>query len=86
MHSTKPAQISYVRKCTMNTRVNKMKKYCALLKYFICTDINNQIISNHPGISVNDNSSYKNPATCHSVPSTIPYNHTYKDTPALTHT
>ena len=55
MRSTKPAQISYVQKCTTNIRVNQMQKYHAFFKYFIFMDMNNQMITNHLCISVNDN-------------------------------
>ena len=86
MRSTKPAPISYGRKCTTNTHVNQMPKKLAFLKYFICTDMNNQMISNNPHISVNDNTSYEKPATCHAVMSTVPYNYTYEDILASTRT
>ena len=44
------------------------------------------MIKNHPRLSVNDNTSYENPATCHAVPYAVPYYYMYKDTPACTHT
>ena len=86
MNSTKPAQIAYVRKFTTNTHVNQMQKDRALFKYFVCTDMNNQMIAHHPHIYVNDNTSYENPTTCHSVQSTVPYNYSYRYTPARTRT
>ena len=69
-----------------NTRINQMQKDPALFRYFIFTDMNNRMVTNYQRISVNYNTSYENPATCHSVPSTVPYNYMYKDTPACTHT
>ena len=83
MSSTKPALISYVQKSTTNNCVNKILKNRTLFKYFIFMDMNNQIITNHQRISVNENTSYDIPAACHSVTSTVPYNHTYED--ASTH-
>ena len=39
-----PAQISYVKTYTMNTRVNQTQKDCAFFKYFIRKDTNNQLL------------------------------------------
>ena len=44
------------------------------------------MIANHPRLSVNGNTLYEKPATCNSVPSTVPCNYTYENTPTCTHT
>ena len=79
MCSTKPVQISYVQKCTTDTRVNQIKNTAHCSNIFFCTDINNQMIPNHPPLSLNDKQTDKNPPTCHSVPSTVPYKYTCED-------
>ena len=66
----------------LNVKITRL--WSAFLKYFICKDTNNHTIENHSSIYVNDNTSYENPATCHSVLSKEPYNYTYKYTPAHT--
>ena len=83
MHSKTRANI-LCKKCTTNTRINKMQKYRAFFKSFICMDMNNQIIANHPRLSVNEKTSYKKPDTYHLVLSTVQCNYTYKNIPTCT--
>ena len=49
-------------------------------------DTNNRMIANHPRISITENTSSKNPASCYSVLSTVPYKNTHEDTPVRTPT
>ena len=52
MHSTKPVKISYARKTTMKTQHHSGLKISRIPCIFICTDMNNQIITNNPRLSV----------------------------------
>ena len=46
--------------------------------------MNNQMITNHLGLFVNENKSYEKSSTYHAVPYKVPYKYTYEDTPART--
>ena len=70
----------------MNIQMITNHPCLSILLYFIFKDTKNWIIANNPHISITENTSSENLASCFSVLSTVPYNYTYEDTPVCTRT